>query len=172
MYELTVHTPPAIEPISLAEAKNWLRVDNDADDSLIETMITSARMAAENYTNRKFITQTLKQDFQAGAVIVPLNAGPVQGDPILVIGSTDLEVDVDYTFNESTYAFQLNQMTTAKLSLTYVVGYGDSADDVPAPIKQAILLTMGKFYENRSDQVHRLPTAAQHLLNGYRLWIT
>ena len=53
---------PALEPISRAEAKNFLRVDSDltADDLLIDLLISSARMEAESLTGRSFISQTYK----------------------------------------------------------------------------------------------------------------
>lgn len=52
-------TPPASEPVLLADAKNHLRVDADltADDTLITLLISAARRYAEMYTGRSFITQ-------------------------------------------------------------------------------------------------------------------
>ena len=50
---------PSIEPVSLLEAKNHLRVDFDFtdDDTLISSLITAARERAEMLTRRAFITQ-------------------------------------------------------------------------------------------------------------------
>lgn len=51
-------TPPAIEPLSLAEAKLHLRVDMSDDDGEINDAIGAAREDCEGETHRAFITQT------------------------------------------------------------------------------------------------------------------
>ena len=58
MNGLTLVTPPAAEPVTLAEAKAHLRVDIANDDSLITDLIASARQAAESHTRRALVTQT------------------------------------------------------------------------------------------------------------------
>jgi uncharacterized phiE125 gp8 family phage protein len=54
---LRLITPPASEPISLAEAKTHLRVIDSDQDSLISALITAARMNCENWTGRAFVDQ-------------------------------------------------------------------------------------------------------------------
>lgn len=50
---------PQSEPVSVLQAKNYLRVDDDltTDDALIAMLIGAARRYAESYTGRSFITQ-------------------------------------------------------------------------------------------------------------------
>jgi uncharacterized phiE125 gp8 family phage protein len=50
---------PSLEPVTLADMKNYLRVDSDltADDALITLMISTARAYAESQTGRSFISQ-------------------------------------------------------------------------------------------------------------------
>jgi Phage gp6-like head-tail connector protein len=55
---LVLLTPPAVEPVSLAEAKSHLRVDGAGDDGLIANAIAAARQAAEDFCGLAFITQT------------------------------------------------------------------------------------------------------------------
>ncbi|MDD3029973.1 MAG: head-tail connector protein [Alphaproteobacteria bacterium] len=58
MFSFSLVTPPAVEPLTLTEAKAHLRLDTSADDALIGTLIAGARQWAERYTGRAFITQT------------------------------------------------------------------------------------------------------------------
>lgn len=57
-------TAPAVEPVLLADVKAFLKVDASDEDSLISTLIATARRMAEEYTRRSFLTQTwaLTQD--------------------------------------------------------------------------------------------------------------
>jgi uncharacterized phiE125 gp8 family phage protein len=40
-------TAPTSEPVALEDAKLWLRIDGDDEDSLILSLISSARQKAE-----------------------------------------------------------------------------------------------------------------------------
>lgn len=55
---LMLVTSPAREPMTLAEAKDHLRVDGADDDALISELISAARRQAEESTRRALITQT------------------------------------------------------------------------------------------------------------------
>lgn len=55
---LRLKTAPATEPVSLVEAKLYLRVDHTEEDALITELIESARQMVEEYIQRALITQT------------------------------------------------------------------------------------------------------------------
>src|SRR5713226_3401115 len=57
MATLQVETPPAAEPISLTDAKNFLRVEITDDDTLIGYLITAAREAVEAFTGRSLVNK-------------------------------------------------------------------------------------------------------------------
>lgn len=72
---MTVTTPPAVEPITLEQAKNYLRVTTDADDAEIAALIATVRRYAEHWLRRAFITQKL--EIALGGF--PAGAGSVNG---------------------------------------------------------------------------------------------
>ena len=49
---------PAVEPVTLAEAKSYLRVQHDDDDDVIAALIAGARVHVEAQTRRALITQS------------------------------------------------------------------------------------------------------------------
>lgn len=59
-YGIQLVTPPATEPLALADVKNYLRVDADItqDDALINSLITAARQLIEKNLNRQIVTAT------------------------------------------------------------------------------------------------------------------
>lgn len=50
-------TPPTSEPVTLADAKEYLRVDANADDNQISAMIKAATRKVEAHIDRKLISQ-------------------------------------------------------------------------------------------------------------------
>jgi hypothetical protein len=56
---LTTETAPAVEPVSVSEAKEHLRVDISDDDTYIGSLITAARKYCEEYLDRALVSQQL-----------------------------------------------------------------------------------------------------------------
>jgi uncharacterized phiE125 gp8 family phage protein len=55
---LQLKTPPGSEPVTLAEAKSYLRITDTDDDLFINALITAVRQRFESWTARSLITQT------------------------------------------------------------------------------------------------------------------
>jgi len=55
---MPIITGPVGEPVTLADAKQNLRVDHTDDDTLIASLITTARQQAEHRTGRRYGAQT------------------------------------------------------------------------------------------------------------------
>ena len=53
-------TPPTLEPVSLAEAKAHLRLEETRDDVYVQALITAARQHIEKVCWRGLLTQTIE----------------------------------------------------------------------------------------------------------------
>lgn len=172
---MQVITGPKVEPITLQQAKEWCRVDDDltADDDVIEMLIIAAREFAEQYTNSRFITQTLQQDFNPDEIELRIGTGPVQQVTAVNVDGIDLAAD-DYTEKtiNGVVVITLNDAPQQTAYVQFVAGYGESPHDVPNPALLAIRKAVATYYENRTDQVKQLPTASEYLLNTVRRWVT
>lgn len=166
---ISLVTAPTAEPVTLDEAKNHLRVDITDDDILIESLILVARNVCEGISNHKFITQTwdIFLDAFPGSdeFILPKSLSPLAS--VTHIKYTD-EDSNQSTFSSASYAVDIySDLGRIKLmsdadwpsdtlyeinavEIRVVVGYGDDAD-VPQEYKQAILLLLGHWYENREQ---------------------
>ncbi len=180
---LTLTTPPAAEPVTLAEAKAHLKVDSSADDALITSLIVAARARAEWHTGRAFVTQswTLWLDAwpQDGLVEIPLP--PLQS--VTQVKTYDLD-DAASVLDPSAYQLdaasapaRLKRKSEPRTDLravnaveiAFTAGYGD-ASAVPQPVKQAILQIVADLYANRGDTAEIVSAAAEALLAPYRIF--
>ncbi len=187
---LILITAPAAEPVTLAEAKLHLKVDGADDDALITTLVTAARRFAERFSRRALVTQTWDLVLDAfpaddGAIFVPRpqlqsvtsityidGAGSSQ-----VLAASKYKVDIASQPGRIAPAFgQSWPATRAEMTAVtarFVAGYG-AASDVPESIKQAILLLLAHWYENR-EAVHagtgaaRIPLTVEALLRQHRV---
>ncbi len=166
---LKLTTPPALEPVTLDEAKLHLRVDINYDDNLISGLIKSAREYCENFQNRAYYTQTLEltlDNFPSNNYII-LPRPPLQSvtsikykdsdgnettlDQSKYIVDTDSEPGkVVLAYGESWPSF--TPYPTGAVKIQYVAGYDDIAS-IPQMVKQAMLLLIGHWYENREATV-------------------
>lgn len=163
---------PNLEPVTVTEAKNFLRIDGTVEDALIGDMIKAARIGAEQQTGLSFITQswTLAYD-DCPPPYVSLPHGPVQS--IVEVRSID-EAEQSTTIAASSYHLsadkeQLNFESIPsghRVEIEYVTGFGSAAADVPADIKHALLIHVAWLYEHR-DSIEP-PAASALIYNAYR----
>lgn len=188
----TIITPPRGEPISVAEAKAFLKITHTQEDELFPHLITTARQMAETYTRRKFMTQRLisvlpfrpnhakKEGLQrvwtAGdryALFLP--RGPLQQvievERISEDGDTALISYRGYHLNvhQDPALLVVDDKSGWGVRITYEVGYGDNASDVPAPLRQALLRMISTMYQQRDVLETNLLEGVAPLLNPYRL---
>ena len=178
---------PASTPVTLAEAKSHLRELSDDFDTLITAQIEAATAHLDGYTGllgRALVTQTWRQDFCSFGPRVRLPIGPAATITSVTYydGENEqqtLETSVYGLFSDAIGPYLARKPDQAwpsvynrddAVSVTYVAGA--QAADVPAPIKAAILLLVGHFFENRSavspDNLNEVPMAVDALIAPYR----
>jgi len=198
---LTLATEPTAEPITLAEAKTHLRVSTIDEDSYITSLISAARLHTESVTNRALITQTwdLYLDRFPSSPYLSVELPKPKLQSITYIKYTDVngtlqtwdasnyDVDGDsflglvYPVYQGDWPSGVRDHPKA-VTIRYVAGYApsgasspeDQADNVPMPLKQAILLLVGHLYENREASSQNLnvtstPMAYESLIASYRV---
>ncbi len=195
---LELVTAPATEPISRAEAKTHLREDGTAQDTHIDGLIIAARQAIEAYIGRGLIDQTwdLKLsrfpngEAEGDAIILPYPPLSSVTSVKYVNGSgveTTLVVNTDYVVLKPSgpnadrglidLAYGKEWPTPREqkdaVRVRFIAGYGASGNNVPAAIRNAMLLLIGDFYENREAQIVgpsvSANAAVRNLLAPYRI---
>ncbi len=187
---LKLVTLPAIEPVTLAEAKAHLRLDTDADDAYVSALITAARERVEVFLRRAPITQVFEctiDDFPAYDRAIDLPRPPLQSvewirylDTAGVLQPLDPGIyTVDASSNEiGRIALAWNRFwpftryTINAITIQVTTGHGDVAEDVPQAIRQGILIEVSNLDENREDAIvgQNIPmlSLSERLLRPYR----
>ena len=194
---LRVHTEPAVEPVSLAEAKVQAKVDISDDDAYIASLITMSRQYIESILDIAMITQTLEaryDTFPLWEIVLP--KPPMAPAAVTVIYRD--EAGIDRTITSTANQFQVDAYATPgrvyplyngvwpavrgdenSVTVRWQAGYGASGANVPAVLRQLILLQVAHFYEHRQpvvsgySQVLPVPQTFETLLaasgwGGYR----
>lgn len=189
---LTRTVEPALEPITLVEAKAHLRVDDTTEDDYITALITAARMHCESLTERQFNTATY---------VLRLDEFPIRCTDVVRLPRPNLIAVSGITYTDSdgttqTLSSTLYQVDAASLpgrlmpaygqvwpvtrpdlnavAITYTAGYGATAALVPLPIRHAIKLLVSHMFENREPVVvgtitSEIPMTVKSLLGPYRV---
>lgn len=150
---------PATEPVTLAEAKLHLEISGSDYDDKVTSLIQESREQVERDTDSALITQTWLQKFYSFNEL-RLAKRPIQS--ITSITYYDSGND-SQTLASSVYSFDSQRRmihlaydqdwpdTVGRwdaVTVTFVCGYG-AANDVPEIYKQAMLLLIGNYFENR-----------------------
>lgn len=120
-----VQTTGTTEPITLDEVKNYLRLDNTADDTLITAMITNARLQAEKYLNSDILAKDREMfltsiDEPFNLPYAPLNLQR-DGDGVL----TNFTVTVDGVVQTEGVGFELLGLDNPRIRLnTNIEAFG------------------------------------------------
>lgn len=155
-----VTVQPKTEPLTVAEAKDHLKISGSEEDTAIARLILRARRMVENYTNLSLLTQTREIKLNYFPCSIELPYGPVQS------------VEIDYTASDGTSA-SLTQGTDfilvnnvissdswptaddedGSVVITYVAGYTNVGEDhLPEEAIEMCQKLVARLYEKRGDE--------------------
>jgi len=188
-WSLRTSTAPASEPVTTAEVKSNSHIDGSDEDTLIGELITAAREYCETYMRRALINRTY---------ILYLDAVPKTGflelpmpdlvsvtsikyydtdDALQTFSSASYRVDTfshvgRITLKESAAWPTVIEDRTDAFYVTYVTGYGTATTDIPQGVRQAIMLLVDYWYENRGAMgamSKEIMGSVHALLNNYKV---
>lgn len=171
LYKMTTVSAPAVEPVNLDEVKSFLRITHNQEDSVLNGYIKAARMFCENYTGKSFINRSLLARYERleNPERIVLPRGPIVSvENVKTYGTDETVTDLsDDAYALDVVAGSLKIASSSSLicqkgghkilDVTYTAGYGETADDVPEPIRQAILMKATQMYEGRGDVPLSMP---------------
>lgn len=188
---IVLTSPPAQEPVSLADAKAHLRVDVTDDDTLITRLITGARSELERGLGRAFITQsyTYYLDAWPRGFALPLPVAPVQtidqvriyalDDTFAVLPAASYLLDglgsPPRMIRRGTLPWLAPVRPGNGIAIDFTAGHGTQPTDVPAALRIAILILVGHWYEHRQlaqpggPPDTGLPEMVRDLIGPYRV---
>ena len=187
-HSLQLIDSPATTPISLAEAKQQMRIESSDDDAYITRLIAAAiaYTDARGALGRAMITQKWAQSFYEHESRVYLKIVPANSltavkyydtSNVLQTATTAdymLVADDDWAYVEpvsgKTWPSTYNR--TNAIRLEFEAGYGAAASDVPQQVRHALLLLVAHWYENREETSDKppqsIPFGFEMLLNTER----
>ncbi|WP_274629677.1 head-tail connector protein [Arvimicrobium flavum] len=177
---------PAVEPVTLAEAKAHLRLDHDSEDGLVSGLIRAARDEVERSTGLALIDQTwrLVLDRWPRSGCAAITKHPVKAILSVTAYGPDGEASLvdpgTYQFDGLSRPARLHlEADTAPLramngiEVDFSAGFGESGPDVPDLLKRTILLLVAHWFEFRGtfgpgDQPVSFPVGYERMISGYR----
>lgn len=170
-YTLRLTDGPAVEPVTLGEAKGHLSIAHDEDDALITRLIKAARAYFETATGITLVTQTfaatfgewpkvygLEDDEDEYSPVVPsyLNlphldiiALPFQSVEGITAAATAWTAYTSVKTARGVRIKPTSTIPTGEIVVTFKAGYGDTAATVPSDIAHAILMLVATLFDNR-----------------------
>lgn len=174
---LTLLQPPLKEPVTLADAKAFLRIEGSAEDELLKHLIKTARFAVEAFTARALIYQTWRFTVNAGFCIAKSVDGFLTGNhrhheqgielprsPFVELLSCPKLIDSYRQFELKDYRLDttgrvaklffgkelsLEASKESMIQVDFKAGYGLNHNDIPESLQHGILMMVADLFENR-----------------------
>lgn len=169
---LVLVVPPAAQPITLSEAKAQARVAHDDEDLLIQHYIDAATAWLDGpagILGRCLVTQTWRAEIDAITGPIPLPFPDSVVDSVMFSDEEGGELPYHVLRQDQRLLLRPTAGLSRPAAITFTAGYGAPAN-VPAAIRQAMLLLVTQWYEHRqvTGTGTALPFAVEAMLAPYR----
>ncbi len=157
---ITTLVPPAVEPVGMPAARDFLRIQYDSEDDLVASLIAAARARAETIAGLCLITRTLKLDLcdwpddAKTQGWMRLAVRPVQALVSVLADSEDItsQFVLDGVIQPSLRPVSGGwPIVSETLSITVIAGFGDAPEDVPQDLRLAVKLLASRAYHARDE---------------------
>lgn len=178
--------PPATEPVTLTEARQFLRLDQGDEDELLSTLLTASRLMIEAAAGRCLIEQrwriVLDRWPAKGEIRMPLSPiARIEAARVYdMLGAAQTVAEAALTLDRSADPPVIRLTAEVPeigrdhgaIEIDVMAGYGETAAAVPAPRRQAVLRLAAPWFEERGDVASRdaraLPGAIAALVAPFR----
>jgi uncharacterized phiE125 gp8 family phage protein len=175
---------PQLEPVSLVEAKGWLRVEGSDEDSLIQALIIAARLTVESEIGLVLLAQNWRiiGDQWPPSETLPVRIGRVisvaGGRVFPAAGAPQLLAAAEFEIVKGQEHDSIRPLLRPApgrrrggIEIDVRLGFGEFASQVPEPLRLAVRQLVAYWFENRGDAaiVERgLPGQVRTMLKPFR----
>ncbi len=170
LYATTADALP--QPKDPSEVAAWLRVASS--DPVLLPLYEAAMLWAEGYCNQPLFLRTYTvrlNNFSASGRLRGLNIDtPTVAYDTDVLTAEPLDL-TGYVYAHEVFSFvpdYVSTITPKRVTVTYTAGYTE--EKIPRNIQLALWLYAGYLYDNRANPVAERFTAAEALLQPYKLY--
>jgi uncharacterized phiE125 gp8 family phage protein len=180
-------TPPEAEPLSVTDAKAYLRVETSDDDVLIASLIAAARSHVEALSRCVLLTQTWR---------LALDGWPPDGcikprlAPLNTVTAARVydEAGAAHAIDPENFVLDAAQgviavrpcslpqpgRAIAGIEIDVAAGFGDASSDVPPALTQALRMLLAHWYDNRGliaigASIAVMPPSVNALISSHRV---
>jgi len=174
--------------VKLKDAKAWLKIEDSAEDFIIQSLIDTAVEMAEKHMNRDILTATyinFKESFlgdltlRRGGFQSVVKIEYLRDGSFTILDPTEFTVSIGGVFGvicEIDIPSDIDTDCNA-VKITFKAGFNDDPGCITDDIKTAIKLIVSRIYQNRGDcdEISKdgvnsaMPSVAKNILNSYKI---
>jgi len=164
MHDIKINSVTGSEIVTTQNVKDFVRIDTSADDTIIDRMITTARIWCENYIGKDIVAKNRTFYLQEVDDRFTLPFAPVAS--ISSVTSEGTAVNYD-TYGLDDTVIEIGTLPADEVKVTYITT--GLTDDI---IKDAILHLVATMYDYRADfiegNVNEVPVKTKTLLQSFK----